>query len=273
MEKKIAYALLFSVLILLIFPFVSAVETPIGVETLPNHQVMLNILNPNTGDAIKSLEGNSSADGLVTLTYTSTSSQNVNIYAIIRNSNGKIVLTKQFDGLSTGSALSLKILVAGTAPVVTTTPNVTVNDTPKNITPVNLTQNLTAIKNNSNLSVTNTSSYSFGTTLTNVWNTLKGYALIIGIIIVLILLALILFKYWPNIQRKLDERKVLSKTKEKTIEKESSFGSTKELSNAERKLRQLQEEIDNIKNKNRRISEAERKFEDARRELERLRRE
>ncbi len=273
MKTKITYAVVLSVILLTILPLVAAVETAIGVETLRNHQVTLNILNPNTGDAYKSLEGTSNAEGIATLTYTSSSNQNINIYAIIRNSEGKIVLTKSFESLSTGNAIVLKVLGTTTTAPPVTTPNLTVNETPKNTTPINLTQNLTITQNATNLSTTSASSYSLGSTFTSIWKTLITYGYIIGIIIILILLVLLIIKFWPNIRRKIDERQALPRTKEKSSEKDTDAGSPRELLNAEKKLKQLQQEIDGIKNKNRRIIEAERKFEDAKRELERLRRE
>lgn len=280
MNRKITYALVFSVILFTIVPLISAVETAIGVETLPDHQVTLNILNPNTGDAYKSIEGTSNAEGIATLTYTSSSTQNVNIYAIIRNKEGKIVLTKSFESLSTGNAIALKVLTITTTTSPVKAPNVTANETLKNSTPsVNLTPNLTITQNATNLSATNlsasqtASSYSFGSTFTSIWKVLVSYGYIIGIIIILILIVLLIIKFWPNIRRKIDERRTLSRTKEKDAEKDLDAGSPRELLNAEKKLKQLEAEISSIKNKNRRIIEAERKFDDAKRELERLRRE
>ncbi len=277
MKSKVLYRLVFSIILLLIIPLVVAVDTPIGVETLPSHQVTLNILNPNNGDVYKSLEGNSSSEGIVSLTYTSSTNQKINIYAIIRSSVGKIVLTKSFEDISTGSATTLKVLA--NAPVVTPpiTPTPLV-ETPKNITPtVNVTPNVT-ITNTTNTTATNASSnnssFGLGSALSSFWNTIVGYAYILGTIIVILLLAFLLHRYWPDIKIKIDERRANSSKREKVRDKEKDLdlGSPKELINAEKKLKQLQEEIDGIKNKNRKVAEAERKFDEAKRELDRLKR-
>lgn len=280
MKAKATYALFLSVTILLMFPFVAALETPIIVETLPNHQVTVNVLNPSTGDAHKSLEGNTNAAGSVTLTYASNSNQKLNFYVIVRTGEGKIVLTKQFEGYETGTTVTLKVTVdtPKTTAITTTniTPNATANETPKNTTPVNLTQNLTRTQNATDISATSTAVGTSSSAFASIWDSIVSYRYIISIIIILILLALIIIKFWSSVKRKIDERRAFLKSsgfKEKVSEKDLDKGSPRELLNAERKLRQLQEEIDTIKNKNRRILEAERKYEEAKREFERLRRE
>ncbi|MBM3232812.1 ATP synthase F0 subunit B [Candidatus Pacearchaeota archaeon] len=272
-SKKFQIMLVFS-LILLVMPLVSAVETSIGVETLPGHHVTLNILNAKTDDLYKSLEGNASTSGIASFTYTSSSTRDINIYTIIRNENGKIVLTKKFTGMTTGNAITLKVIdetnkLAASSPPA---PNLTVNNSPQNNTPVNLSVNITA-KNDTNVTsnvTSNATSFNFESAASGLWNNILGYSYIILIVVIVLALAFLIYWFWPTISSKL---KSIKPTQFAKTGNNFDTGESKELIHAERKLKQLEEEIYKIKNRGKRIAEAERKFEEAKRELERVKKE
>lgn len=269
-RKRFQIMLVFA-LILLLAPLSAAVDTSIGVETLPGHHVTLNILNAKTDDLYKSLEGNASTSGIATFTYTSSSTQDINIYAIIRNENGKIVLTKQFTGMTTGNAITLKVVDETKKPAASNSPasNLTVNNSPQNNTPSNLSVNITS-KNDTNIT-SNATSFNFGSAISGFWNSILGYIYLIIIILVILALAFLIYRFWPSISNKLKSMK--SSAPSKNSNEDLDLGSSKELMHAEKRLKQLEEEIYKIKNKNKRIAEAERKFEEAKRELEKVKKE
>ena len=75
-------------------PLVSAENMQITVQTLPRVlSAQINVINPNTGDAIRSLSNDTDSSGKVVFNYVPPIAS-VSFYVIIRE-DGKIILTKR----------------------------------------------------------------------------------------------------------------------------------------------------------------------------------
>lgn len=260
MKKLFMLAFIF----VFLFGFVSAVDTPISVITLSNHNITINILNPISGDALYTIEGSSKDDGNAYLSLVTNNIQDVNAFVIVRNSYGKIIKTKEFNGLTTGRSFTFNMKEEDPKPVSLLISNITLNNT------VNVSKQNDSILNDSNKN----DSTNLSLEKKDKVNSVSGSAvsglngdtgLIIGIVVVVIILLVVLFYVW----------KKYGKGDVGTISKPAKVGSgerdsDKRLKQTQRELEEAQREINRLKNRDK-ISNIERRIEEERKEIERLR--
>ena len=263
--------LLLIVLLLAILPLVSAYETIITAQADSSiYEMTINVLDPSSLNAIKTYINDTDTSGKLTITHSS--SYDKLAFSVIQRKNGKIVQIKKFGNYTASDLIFLDLRTSTSATTnptnnLTTSSNITTSTNTTSISTTqtnNTTQNQITGNTISN-QTGNTSPTSFVSKITrNLVPVLYyigiGLAIIIGIAIV-IGVVLYLVKYIKN--------------KKPPIVKDSKQPisvSDKELANAERKIKELQVEIDRIKNKKNTLAEAERKFEEAKKELERAKR-
>jgi hypothetical protein len=124
MGKRITILGLF--LLLAIMPLAFA-STNINVKATPGNDIVVNVLNPSTGDLYQSVNGTADANGLATMV-ADIDSGNINLYVIARN-QGSIVIAKEFDGYRAGAILTLDLTQTAPKPTPTPTPTPVVNKT------------------------------------------------------------------------------------------------------------------------------------------------
>ncbi len=270
---------LFGLLICLII-LSNVLATDITIKTRPSREVTLNIINPTTEDLIKSIEGTSDKEGKAYMNF-SVEKAIVDLAVIVRF-DGKITSFKKFTGYSTSGPISIDLT---TPPIITlnltnsSQNNQTENKNETLVQPINPIANQVNNSNNtaeiiesSNLSAINSSVSGFS--IFDITNPIKSvisskitYYIIGGLFAVAILvfiMKLIIvkrrsgefggFKPWPRISGHSDY----------TIK-------DRQLLEAERKIKQAQEELEAIKQRKRKLVEAEARYEEAKRELEKAR--
>jgi hypothetical protein len=253
--KKIVY-LIFCIAFL-VLPMVGATNTTLLVHTMNgyNFSVTLNFIDLNTGNLIQTLQDYTANNGDFTGTYTG--GENVaDIYIIVRN-DGRIVVNKDFGNYSLLSGI-IELNAFGLS-------NTTINNSVISLNnSTNSTLNQTNITSNvSHVNQTNNFNFS------NITQPLKKFGLwivyLIGAIIVLGLVFFVIKMILPKFKnigrRQKEDIRVLPNPK---LEKE--------LAQAERKIKEAQETIDNITGRKRKLAEAESRFEQAKRDLDRLKR-
>lgn len=272
MAKKL-YFLTFILFLFIVLPLVSSIDTPITVKTDSGHvfAITLNVLDPTSGDALQTFTNNTDLFGQASFLFSATNSQAG--FSVVERLDNKIVQTKTFDTYNLGSAIVLDI----SSSIPSTVNNASVTNLSTNSSSaVNSTNtNVTLISTNSTkLNSTNSSlkpavsGFAFnGSQVSSFFNNIKYY--ILGLIV----LIAILFLAWFFYKRRKNDFMHIPKSQLRSKEESRILASKdRQLENAERKIREAQEEIERIKNRKRQISEAEQRYEESRRELERLRR-
>lgn len=292
--KKLTLALFG--LILLLLPLILA--TDINIHSRTGNEITINILNPETGDALAApAVGTTDANGDVKLTF-DVSRSIVNLYIIDRH-EGMIVRKKSMTGISTSSGAIIVDMLA-TTPANTTTstaPAVT------NTTPVatNTTETITTTAENTTLTPTPTdtasstipaaepspqttetttnensnsiSGFSISSLVPSINKKVMGFTFLIIVVIALIVFVLI----YVVKKRPLD---IINLLIPKNSKQEKLVFHDRILRDAERRLRSAQEEISRIKMHNERLArirvhhqkvkEAEERFLQAKEELNRI---
>ena len=268
-------------------PLVSAENMQITVQTLPRVlSAQINVINPNTGDAIRSLSNDTDSSGKVVFNYVAPIAS-VSFYVIIRE-DGKIILTKRTGNyVSSYGPLTIEVLpaasVSSTATSSANTSAVSANtsaSTAANTT--NTTTTMTAAATNAS-NQTSKLMLALSSFMGKTAEKFRSYMwYIIGIVIVGGVAYFIIFAV-----RHKERFKIFKKREPSFVEikprakgelraeprdaKEAGTGNMdKRLAEAERKIREAQDEIERIRNRKQMVSEAEKKFEEAKRELEKL---
>jgi hypothetical protein len=261
--------------VILLFPFVSAVDTPITVKTVANHvfSITLNVLDSDSLDALQTYINDTDSNGQMEVVFSSTVSK-VTFSAIIRD-RGSIVLTKRFGNYTLGSPIILDTMaVESTTPLVASSEVLsTVNQTIIANSSQNLT-NTTINSSNSLISgkpILNTSNSSISLFFTKTGNFIKDQIIYILGTIILVILIFFIVRFFIL---KKDSFMRIPKSDLRPIKgfKATPQIKDRDLANAERKIREAQEEIDRIRNKKQRMADAEKRYEESKRELDRLRR-
>ncbi len=255
-----------AIMVLLLIPSVFATTTTINVVTEPFHDVTLNVLEPTSLDALQTIEKKADNSGLMTTAYASGHSQLA--FSVIIRKDGKIVVKKSFDKMTTGGSITLDAkaettpVVTPPAPVVNTTPaaNPIVNNVSNSTNQSNITGNAVSGPESNKTSWTNSFS---SKTLAKI-----GYYAI-GLVVLVILIIII---YWIIGKIKENRHSIRKPSVPWGHQYNASEGtSDRDLAQAERKIREAQAEIDRIRNKKAQMIDARRRFEEARRDLERFR--
>lgn len=268
MVKKLFYALLLVSLIAII-PAVFAEDTPITVTTYPNHTVTINVLDPSSGDAYAVLTNKSDESGSVTLTFVSGGRKEIDLYFLIRK-DGKIILSQKDSGsYVTGNAISFDLRTPEPAPTPAPTPapvveNTTVAENTSDSAPqeeiIDDSVSVEETQNNASAEAKVTGS----AISSGLKNLSKSIYYIIGGVILAGLVVLLILKrnslgslvpkrssntYYPSARVELNDKELLA---------------------AETRIKQVEEQINNMKARNQKKVDAQRKFEEAKRELDKI---
>jgi hypothetical protein len=237
--KKVVITLVF----LLMISTVMAFDFPVKINTLPNHNVEVYILQPvDTWSKIDSSIEKSGSSGIVEKTFSIPNSE-VHVYVLIKKDNAK-VHSEWFKNTATTSSFTKYILVEEPAPepeLINETE--TLNETLE----VNETVEEIAEEENQGLLLTGKA------ILTNEDGSIRSIYYYIGGGILLLILLLIIIKLF---RRKSGKQRMSE--------------DDRELSDAEKKIKEAREEIRDVKNRRTRLSNAEKELENDRRELEGL---
>jgi hypothetical protein len=275
MEGKII--IIFLAIMVAMVPLIAADDTRITVKTLPgyNYTVSLTILNPDTEDAYMDgmFENTTDSAGDAFFTYSS-ASKRIGFSIIVRQ-NGRIAFNKKLGINSTtvyntGGSITLNLFE--TQPVTTTTSPVVTGNVINTSNNTNITNNSanTVVSNNKDSSENTKKDASIFSSLSDIkinWkNIFKWVGYVIGAIIALFVI-IILFKFIIKaVRNNLGAGSFTKKSEDIVVDKNTA----RQLSEAERKIKEAQETIDYIKNKKNKVAEAERRFEEARKELEKI---
>src|SRR3989344_5509726 len=251
------------VLVLMMIPLVLAVNTQISVQSEKNSEIQLNVLNPDTGDALESFFNNTDDYGVARFISTAGLAR-VNFSVIVRKEGKIIGRVREFPAHYTGQPVSLDLatpIIAKKVEVNTTnTTAAPAANTTNTTTTANITENINASKNS-------------GITGNVISETASSKSLIIiGAVVLGVILIFLGYKFLPSILQKLRQNTPTSLTAIKISnmpKREEQM--PKELAIAEKKLKEAMGEINRLKNQEK-IKSAEQKLEEDKKELERLKR-
>jgi len=286
MVRKIGVKLsIVFILILFLIPFVFSLRTLVYVkEVTPGYGVTVNVLDPNSGDAIASVIGVANSAGEAELNFSSEKST-VDLFVIIRHL-GKIVQTKKFTGYSTANPIMVGIgepKPIVTTPPVNNTPAPIVNTTTAPTPPVNNTLPISnAVSSSaSNKTKTNSSISMFFTGIKDLGSSIFSKIpwkiilyVVLGIVVIAVLVFVFIFAK-DKFKDKYSHRGGSGIAPKVYFGSKStpgiSSGEERALRAAEEKIKSAQEEINMIRHRKEKIKEAERRLEQDKRELEKLR--
>lgn len=279
------YSLIIVLAFLLMINSVVALKTVVTMTTsYPDHNITINVLDVlKEDDVLTYLNNGTDSNGITTFTFDTEGKKDISIHTIVRK-NGKIIIEKRFDDLVSGEPIDLEIKVvkkvSAPAPTPSTTPvqNTTAQNISQNITNQTNTnktneqklQNKTEDKTNISIKeeesgkITGAASSSSSIKIPSVIYYVIGAIVLVVIIIYALRRAKPYFSFTSQIKESSSAVGGGRGLKKPPVIKD------KELEAAERKIREAEEEIGRIKERNTRIVEAERKFHDAQRELDRL---
>ena len=268
--KKVLFAV--TVLLLLILPIASAINTEIKVKTMPFHEVQLTTYNSNTEafDAFERFKGE--ADKYGDITFTAISDESAFNIIIYIKWNGATVVSKRYEeGYTAGEPIYIEIArpgfqfietpeETGEEPPENETRNDTVTDeeTETQQEDIQEEQQTTEESNQDDSEITGLSIFE------KVGEGLSSKTLWL-IVIILVVVAVILF-----FMKKASSMQMFSKTPLLKTNNEGSAGG-QELRRAERRIAEAQAEINRIKNKER-IRDAEKRLATDMESLRRLKR-
>lgn len=262
MNRNIFFALAF----ILLMPMAFA-DTPITVKSYPDREINLNVLNPDTGDALASFVNMTDSAGEYKVVYTGSGSKIA--FSVISRNNGKIETDKKFGNYSTGNPITLDLLVSQTGIPVSSSNSSSIQNSSNSSAQVQQ-NNTTGSGSTSAVINSNSSSdskedkeksprksfsFDFKPILSKIY-----YAVAVIAVLVLVYFAVKILK----------QKGFFSPGAEGKSWKGYDPRIEKELAEAQRKIREAQEEIERIKNRKSRVIEAQKRFEEAKKELEKL---
>ncbi len=266
-------------MIISITAFVSAGAVQLEVITYANHDVTVNILDPVREDPLlMTLEDNTGQDAKVEFNFEATASK-IDIWVGVKKS-GKLVTSKKFTGYTPSGPISLRVLKDDPLAVNTTnqtanSTNQTTNTTTNNVTnqtSPNTTSSATPATNTSSTEPTNETSEDSMPKYFSDFPVMKVIIYIVAILaVVLIIVGVILFLVFRNKSKAPKDIKVkkYSELKEE-IKERNKTADEKKIDELENRIKGLQDEVDDIKNKKSRIKEVEERIKKDMVELERL---
>ena len=267
MVKKILFGV---IAIFLLIQVVSAYQTQIQIKTIPDREVQVIASKPSSSsfEAIGNpMKGISDQYGDVTIIFDSDAAV-FNLIVNVKKNGEKVMPPRKFeDGFSAGDKIYLEVVPEGFE-IIETPVNETIEE---NQTVVeNVTGNLAIEETDSN----NTSKGVTGSVIFTADGSLSPwlkYTLyILGILIILLTIAFVVLRILKN-RREPKEIRV-RKLSEINNERQERIDDNKAvIEDAERKIREAQEELRALKNQDR-IKDVKRKIEEDERELLRLRR-
>lgn len=273
MAKKILIILL--LISLLIIPTILAGNSQINIKTKPYHRLLVSVYKAGITPPEKIISfppyKDTKASGELSVSL-STSEKEVNIKLDLKKDDVSII-TYDFYDVKTGEPIFINLFPPDNMTVTTGIP--VVNTTPANLSATNITNitienvstaaepNITAAENKekSNFSITGYASQFYESNSKNLFYVLIVIGIIIGVLIIIFVIR--------RIPRRRFDYPV--KFRHKPLES-ASFHSNPSLSDAEKKLKEAQQEIEAIKRKNESIREAERKLEEDKIKLDKLKR-
>jgi len=227
----------FFLIILLVIPLISSVETPINIKTYPHHEVQIAVVSSSsTQDSIVDFKKISDEYGDVKVIF-STEIPKYDLYIYIKKDNEKLITNITY-GLIPGEPLDLKLAFEGFEFIKTPAKE---NNSSNNINITNETKEQ-SIENKSSTGFTvfegkgilsGKKIYYFG-----------GALLIIGAILIIIKVVFVFLR----MKKKLKEPKEIKVKKLSEINQEKDEDS-QALEEAEKKIKEAQEEIKKIKEK------------------------
>ncbi len=275
--KKIAILI---IICLALLPFIAADETLITVKVLPqyNYSITLNVLDPETGEAIlpSPFENSTGTAGQVTIPFTSASRRIT--FSVLARQEGRIVINQKmgsFPNYSTGGTVLLDLFPPQNLTIpsnaITTASNATTTNTTANQTnsSANLTiPNITLTNIEINASGNFSSFFSFIPAIK--WDKIKiwvyySIGALLGIIVIFLAI-----KFLPKIRGAGHFSGSTASSKNETIRIITNPQVEKDLAEAQAKIKEAQATIENIQTRKQQILEARRKFDEAKKNLDNL---
>ncbi len=275
------YFALFVFVSLLLINSSFALKTVITLTTsYYDHNITINVMDVlKEGNVLANLNNASDSNGIATFIFDTEGKKDMSIYTIVRK-NGKIVATKQFDDLVSGEPIDLelkeikKVAASASTPPKNegiqnttlqnksqTTNNTSVGQNSKNITE----ENKTTVKKEDAEKITGAVSAESS------FNISSAIYYILGAIAIVVIAAFVFKRAKPYFSFTNQIKDSSSAVGGKGLKK-TPIIKDKELAVAEKKIKEAEEEIQKIKERNTRIVNAEKRFEEAQRELDKLRR-
>ncbi len=281
MFERVFFIVLLSLAVL---PGVFAVNTIVNLDSdKPDHNVTLNVLDPNDLDSITQVMNNTDSSGDAVFVFELNSKRDISFSVLIRK-NGKIVSQKQFDNYVSGEVIDLELKDGPkpSAPKIVEVKNISnvssVNESSKkaeNSTSKDSAVNVTASIDKENESKKNTEEQKITGSVSVSGAAFKSKYLyyILGVIVIAAAVFFVmrakktLFSFSSPFSFTSASNSSGAGSKEK-----ASVIKDRELADAERKIKEAQEEIRKIRERSSKVAEAERKFNEAKKELDRLKR-
>lgn len=257
MKKSLWYVI---VLACLFIPMISAIDTAITIKTIPYHEVQITAFNPSTSsfESWGSLKNYSDQYGDASFTFSS-DKYNFNLIVFIKKDNEKVMAPKKFlDNFEAGEPIYLEVAPSGFEFIET--PNQVEEE-------IELIENETIQNETIEDSEPVTSFAIFGEGGLFSINT---FYVVTGIILILGIAGFFLFKKMKKGIKTPKEIKIKKLSELNQEKKEDIRDNRAIIEDAERKIREAQEEIRKIKNEDK-IKEAKKKLIEDQKELMRLR--
>ncbi len=275
-EKEIGELIFILMLVvsLVLAPIVSAVTTPIEFRGYPNHNLSAYVINSNDGSEITSLNQDIDSSGITTINL---DSGTVKFYVVATiKKEGKIIKkAATYGNYTAGNSVYINLNEEIPATPVVAVAEPAENTTEENEIETNTTEGIVeetaTIEPNSEAKITGKSIFSGENILAKKWYIIIVASVLFASVIVFFVIKKVKSPAAPeNIKiRKYSEMKEELEAR-KEDESSVSYHESSELLEAEKKIKEAQEDIERIKNKGSRLREAERKFEEAKNELEKL---
>ena len=275
------YFVLFVFVSLLLINSSFALKTVVTLTTsYPNHNITITVLDTLKEDKdLAYINNGTDNDGISTFTFETDGKKDISIYALVRK-NGKIVAEKRFDDLISGEPIDLELKEKEKiAAPASTSPK---NESIQNTTLENKSQtinNTDIIKSTKNVTEENkiaakkedTEKITGAVSTDSSFNIPGAIYYILGAIAIVALAVFVFKRAKPYFSFTNQIKDSSSAVGGKRLKKPPII-KDKELAAAERKIKEAEEEIQKIKERNTRIVNAEKRFEEAQRELDKLRR-
>jgi uncharacterized small protein (DUF1192 family) len=256
MVRKLALVLV----LLMIFPLVSAIETPISVKTLGDHKASIFVYSNGGLAILESYHVETGFDGMVSVKHSSGSSD-LDVRVKVTN-EGKTILNEKFEDYAAGEPISIRLDFEEITGTYDPTLDVEVNETvEQNGTVEEVEPNVTIGEiEEASGSITGNVVSENGGSISKIW-----YLIIVGI---LSAIAVTLFILRKSVMK--NPAVIKSGANEKNVKISENEVKLIEVNKLEEKIKDFQVEINRLKNKEK-IEAAEKRLEEDKNELERLR--
>jgi hypothetical protein len=277
MRKQIVFSFALLIVAISITAIASAETVNLEISTYANYDVAVLVLNPSQEDPVATLQGTSGSNGKAYFNFT-TSINKVDLSVTVRK-NGHIVVFKKFEGYTPIGNIGLSILKPEDSAKITPQNNSQNSTQPANQTAADNSTNATApnitgaATTNSSEDQTADSAGNSDTGNNDSNGLLKIIAITLGGVFILFVIAgIILFLVLRKRAKNPKEIKVrkYSEIKDEIAKEKPKTGDEKKIAELEGKIKGLQDEVDEIKNKKSKIKEVEDRIKQDMKELDRL---